>query len=468
MKRYLIFTLLFILSAQVFGQTHTPCRDCDTIKQMRHRNYYYNQWYDTCSCYRSEYGCYFVMSPRVVGNVAKRYTTKEPLKIKGLTALTMVSPMNVGEYMDTLRDPEYLYLYQKVCPDNFASIVADSCMVLIDSVRWDTVKPHYMMLKPYYDSDIYKYCYAYDVYFDKPVIVDSVFYIRGTRNSVYRSEINNLFFQHISVDYASFQSYGYCDPNDYLMVRQTTYRGDIWGDMQHVNVYGHNLPIIDNDSLSVLSCDTLRGSVAGSDHGYIPHGHTATIQATANPGYRFAYWSDGTTSNPKSFIIDRDTTFIAYFFHNQLENCTITVSSSNPAMGSASGGGQYLEGDTATLTATPTDSRYTFDSWSDGNTDNPRHFTVSGPVTLTAFFTASAGTALPDKNVAVEVYPNPTTGFITLSQYAEKVEVLDNVGRLVAVAEGVINMDLSDLTDGTYTLRISTNDCVVIKKIVKR
>ena len=67
-----------------------------------------------------------------------------------------------------------------------------------------------------------------------------------------------------------------------------------------------------------------------------------------------------------------------------------------------------------------------------------------------------------------DIYPNPTTGFITLSQFAEKVEVLDTWGRLVAVAENVINMDLSDLADGTYTLRISTQGTVVLKKVVKR
>ena len=112
---------------------------------------------------------------------------------------------------------------------------------------------------------------------------------------------------------------------------------------------------------------------------------------------------------------------------------------------------------------------YRFSHWSDNNTDNPRHFTVSGAVTLTAHFTASAqGVHTPDKSVAVDIYPNPTTGFITLSQFAERVEVLDTWGRIVAVAENVINMDLSDLADGTYTLRISTQGTVVLKKVVKR
>ncbi|MBR5029167.1 MAG: T9SS type A sorting domain-containing protein, partial [Bacteroidales bacterium] len=74
----------------------------------------------------------------------------------------------------------------------------------------------------------------------------------------------------------------------------------------------------------------------------------------------------------------------------------------------------------------------------------------------------------PDKNFSFEVYPNPTMGFVTFSQYAEKVEILDNVGRLVNTVEGAINLDLSGLADGTYTLRITSQGNVVIKKVVKR
>lgn len=69
----------------------------------------------------------------------------------------------------------------------------------------------------------------------------------------------------------------------------------------------------------------------------------------------------------------------------------ITATSANPTMGSVTGGGTYAGGTTATLTATPNPG-YHFVQWQDGNTQNPRSFTVTGDATYTATF-AQSGTA---------------------------------------------------------------------------
>lgn len=53
--------------------------------------------------------------------------------------------------------------------------------------------------------------------------------------------------------------------------------------------------------------------------------------------------------------------------------------------GSVEGGGSYDLGAIATLTAIP-DEGYSFDSWSDGNTDNPRTITVNEDIRLSAKF----------------------------------------------------------------------------------
>ena len=65
---------------------------------------------------------------------------------------------------------------------------------------------------------------------------------------------------------------------------------------------------------------------------------------------------------------------------------TLTVLSSNEAMGTVTGGGTYEEGTEVTLTATPTSDGYAFVKWSDENTDNPRTLTVTGHLELTAIF----------------------------------------------------------------------------------
>ena len=99
----------------------------------------------------------------------------------------------------------------------------------------------------------------------------------------------------------------------------------------------------------------------------------------ANYGYHFDKWSDGNTSQQRSFILTKDTTFIATFAKNvysitkKAEHGTISGNSS----------AEYL--DYVTLTAVP-DYGYHFTQWSDGVTDNPRTIELSQDTTLEAIF----------------------------------------------------------------------------------
>ncbi len=171
----------------------------------------------------------------------------------------------------------------------------------------------------------------------------------------------------------------------------------------------------------------------------------------------------------------RDTLYINVAVHDTIHDTayinlpqnTFNILSANSQQGVTVGSGTYPQGLRVGIAAVPNEG-YRFSHWSDNSTDNPRHFTVSGDVSLTAYFTVGTGINKPDKNFSYDIYPNPTSGFITFSQYAEKVEILDNVGRLVNTLEGSINLDLSALADGTYTLRITSNGNVVIKKVVKQ
>ena len=64
---------------------------------------------------------------------------------------------------------------------------------------------------------------------------------------------------------------------------------------------------------------------------------------------------------------------------------SITASSANEELGSVTGGGTYDSGTTATLTATATEG-YHFQKWSNGVTDNPYSFIVTGAANLVASF----------------------------------------------------------------------------------
>ena len=64
---------------------------------------------------------------------------------------------------------------------------------------------------------------------------------------------------------------------------------------------------------------------------------------------------------------------------------TITVQSNNEAWGSVTGNGTYTKGTVISIGAIA-NSNYKFQSWQDGNTDNPRSITVEENATYTAIF----------------------------------------------------------------------------------
>ena len=63
----------------------------------------------------------------------------------------------------------------------------------------------------------------------------------------------------------------------------------------------------------------------------------------------------------------------------------VTVAANDATKGSVTGGGSYIDGATATLTATP-NSGFQFTQWNDNNTDNPRQVVVTQDNSFTAIF----------------------------------------------------------------------------------
>ena len=67
-----------------------------------------------------------------------------------------------------------------------------------------------------------------------------------------------------------------------------------------------------------------------------------------------------------------------------------------------------------------------------------------------------------------ELYPNPTTGMVNLSETASRVEVYDFSGRMVKAEENVNSIDLGSQAAGVYIFHITTNDSVFTQKVVKK
>ena len=119
------------------------------------------------------------------------------------------------------------------------------------------------------------------------------------------------------------------------------------------------------------------------------------------------------------------------------------------------------------IQAYPTDGHH-FVSWNDGNTDNPRTITVTEDAVYIASFAEDVSIDAANELDALTFYPNPTSGTITFNcTDIRKVEVMDAVGRMVAVYNDSYIVDLSKLSKGHYTLRVTTDRGVAIRKVIK-
>ena len=108
----------------------------------------------------------------------------------------------------------------------------------------------------------------------------------------------------------------------------------------------------------------------------------STTQAHLGATWTGATWQDGPVISVPIGSGSNQACLVVPMFV-PLASYTLTVKAG--AGGTVSGGGTYYEGDTATLTATPSDG-YSFVKWSDGVTTATRSVVVKGDATYTATF----------------------------------------------------------------------------------
>ena len=110
---------------------------------------------------------------------------------------------------------------------------------------------------------------------------------------------------------------------------------------------------------------------------------TATVNATADSNYHFVRWSDGSTQNPYTLVLNGNTTLTAIF---AIDSVLVRATPANPLKGAVMGGGVVPLNGTTTLTAIPSGNSI-FLTWSNGVTDNPYTLTATSDTTLQAYFT---------------------------------------------------------------------------------
>lgn len=87
----------------------------------------------------------------------------------------------------------------------------------------------------------------------------------------------------------------------------------------------------------------------------------------------------------------------------------------------------------------------------------------SGNFCVTDIYTS----VLTEKNSPVQIFPNPTTGVIYLSEQAQKVLVCDISGQQVKVYNQIGVFDISDLADGVYFVSIENGNQQIVCKLIK-
>ena len=465
MKKTILFIiLLLVLLPAVMAQTDTIFNRCD--------RYHYTSWYDTIHAGRGDgYGFMldYFWAPFNFNKYVKQEYTSEKLAVKGIAVYVMRSAADFPEIIgdvgasDSVKLPEYASL----------SLMNDSELVFLDSVRWDTAQPKLVQLRQTCTNlDSVAYCHSYEGYFKGPIYVEDTFFVGCTCfcNQIFSSShvaphygyppslfMGTIFLGPWNIGYTHTPIYNYDNASGGMYV-------------VHDHLWGLFFAIVDYDTLTVVSADSTMGIVEGG--GRFSDLTDRLITAIPTEGYCFSHWSDGSVENPRIISLTQDTLLTAYF--KEIVPATVTAIADNDAHGTVTGGGEYMTCDEVTLTAIPSvDCR--FYSWNDGNTDNPRTFTLYCDTSFTAIFEIRVGIDDADASHAFTITPNPARDIVTVTladgcDRAHATLVLrDALGkelRRITPSADKTAIPLQGLPAGTYLLTLTTPQGSSTQKLV--
>ena len=224
-------------------------------------------------------------------------------------------------------------------------------------------------------------------------------------------------------------------------------------------------------SVTALSNDEAQGYVTGDSTYY--EDDEAVLEAVPLEGHRFVSWNDGVTDNPRRFVVTQDTVFTAIF--EPIPVYTVTVRSSNEALGYTTGDSTYYEGDEALLAAVPLGVNR-FEHWNDGVTDNPRRIIVTQDTAFTALFLTPQGIAQATGESLFRLLPNPASGIVQCETAGDPfpggtLTLTDATGRELmrhelAPLTTSLRLDLSALPDGSYFVTLATPQGSSTQKLI--
>ena len=402
MKR--LFQTLLIVAALSHCAAAQPF--ADTVVG-RHSRYYYSSYYDTCPCFSYDSAIrdiwlnqlWFekifdaVAEPDLSRTVVKRDSTSHPIAVKGLAAITDRRENHFDDHIFSIVNyslDEKLFL---------GAPSGDTLIPISDSLSFNPLRPDSIIYLSLDDSNSQSALFdLHEVYFKAPVYVDSIFYIAGTAyndRQIYDADHHQYYYptRYFRVrcavsrtPEASCFCRSQCEGTKLYLYSQirnnphgydTTYLHQVTP-----NGWGPFFIIADFYNVSTAAADSAQGYTTGN--GRYSDLTNVTFTARNRHGYIFSHWNDGNTDNPRTIFLTSDTSFTAYFRPSGPH--TVSVVSLNPNRGSVSGSGTYLEGDSVTIAASPSQSHFLFSHWNDGSTQNPRTIFLTQDTTFSATF----------------------------------------------------------------------------------
>ena len=225
-------------------------------------------------------------------------------------------------------------------------------------------------------------------------------------------------------------------------------------------------------TITLIANPTEGGTLVGG--GTYQEGQTCTVAATPAAGYTFINWTENdeevSTDASYSFTITGDRTLVANF---SIESYVIAATADPVEGGTITGTGTYEYGTEITL-GIILSPEYSFVYWlEDGQIvsyDQDYTFTVTGNRTLVANLKNTDG--VEELAITFGIYPNPVSDVLNIeaSENIEQVEVFTITGAKVFSQKSFtekVEINTTDLSAGTYIIRMTTKNASEVRRFVK-
>ena len=409
MKKIILFLMMAMMLVPIVKAQEAPTRDTLMVEIdpvcNRHRTYYYPEWWDEANNYCNDTLLSKIVSYRMVHYIvdddmiageAHETIVTRPLMVKGIAVLVdrLINRPTYLEDIQWYQGAEQRPEYVSLANCNEVTNVVKPYL----TVRWDTAQAQIMATQyacdtmhmyqgsesdiMYRTKNVYDSCYVYEAYFDQPVMIDSTVWILGTISNNTENG-GQVFFRRPTIYYQVSQGGG-----PWSIVggpkgrnRDGVLSDSTWG-VNYERTWGHSFLIVDYQYYLNLEAFEDYGTVEGG--GMYVDSTEVEITATPNPGMMFTRWSDGSTENPRTIMVNSDTNIVAYF-EDDPNTKNVAAISSNPDMGYVIGGGYYPDSTLVELMAVARE-RYRFVQWENGDTVNPRYYRVANDTTFRAYF----------------------------------------------------------------------------------